>query len=167
MNYPYSGKQIIMLTVLRVLIGWHFLYEGIIKLYDPVWSAKPYLAGATGPLAPVFKSMAANDSLLHIIDIMNEWGLLLIGLGLFIGLFSKAAKICGMLLLLFYYLSYLPLATYGSNGNVEGSYWIVNKNLIELAAIAVLYIFPTSYITGIDRFLFKDHKRTNTFATSP
>jgi len=35
-----------LLTVLRILIGWHFLYEGITKLINPAWTAKYYLLGS-------------------------------------------------------------------------------------------------------------------------
>jgi thiosulfate dehydrogenase (quinone) large subunit len=159
MKNSYSNQQLISLTFLRVLIGWHFLYEGLVKFYNPGWSSKPYLSGAIGPLAPIFKSMAGNDSVILLVDILNEWGLILIGLSLFLGLFSKAAKISAMILLLFYYLSYPPFANFGYNEHVEGSYWVVNKNLIELASIIVLYLFPTSHITGLDRFFFKIQER--------
>ena len=30
--------------VLRIMIGWHFLYEGIVKLLDPRWSSAAYLS---------------------------------------------------------------------------------------------------------------------------
>ncbi len=33
----------IILTVLRILIGWHFLYEGFIKLAMPDWTSYHYL----------------------------------------------------------------------------------------------------------------------------
>jgi thiosulfate dehydrogenase [quinone] large subunit len=52
-----------------------------------------------------------------------------------------------------YYLAYPPLADFGVNMHVEGSYWIVNKNLIEMTALLVLLMFPSSGITGIDRFV--------------
>jgi thiosulfate dehydrogenase [quinone] large subunit len=42
-----------------------------------------------------------------------------------------------------------------NNTPVEGNYWIVNKNLIEMAALFVLYLFPSSQITGIDRYIQK------------
>ena len=151
----YSKGQIIALTFLRVIIGWHFLYEGLVKLYTPGWTAEPYLSGAIGPVAPLFKAMAKSDSILPVINVMNEWGLALIGLGLFIGLFSKVSKILGIILLCFYYLSYPPFASLGLNTHVEGSYWLVNKNLIEIGALVVLLFFPSSHITGFDRFLVK------------
>ena len=155
----YTTVQLISLTVLRVLIGWHFLYEGLVKLYTPGWTAKDYLLGSAGPIALIFNSLAKSSSVLHFVDLVNEWGLVIIGIGLFIGLFSKPLKILGVLFLLLYYLAYPPFPDLTSGVSIEGSYWIVNKNLIELAALCVLFFFPSSYITGIDRFIqLKKHK---------
>ncbi|MFC2090769.1 DoxX family protein, partial [Bacteroidota bacterium] len=33
----------LVLLTLRTFIGWHFLYEGIVKLASPTWSAHDYL----------------------------------------------------------------------------------------------------------------------------
>ena len=59
-----------------------------------------------------------------------------------------------MVLLAMYYLAYPPFAGLAANMQAEGSYWIVYKNLIEIAALSVLYFFPSNYQTGIVRFLF-------------
>ncbi len=154
----YSSGQIIALTFLRILIGWHFLYEGLSKLYTPGWTAKGYLLGSVGPLSNLCKGMAQSELILNMVDFLNEWGLILIGLSLFIGLLSKPGKIFGIVLLTFYYLAYPPFASLGINTHVEGSYWIVNKNLIEMAALFVLYQFPSSHITGIDKFVFRKYR---------
>ena len=153
-SQSYSDLQIFSLTFLRVIIGWHFLYEGLTKLFSvPSWTAKSYLLGSVGPFAPAFKAMALHPGLLNIADKLNIWGLILIGLSLFIGLFSKPFKLCGIVLLSLYYFAYPPFTTLVINTPVEGSYWIVNKNLIEMAALFVLFMFPTSQITGLDRYL--------------
>lgn len=150
----YSGLQIFSLTLLRVLIGWHFLYEGLTKLFStPAWTAKYYLLGAVGPFASVFKAMGTNPAIMNIIDPVNIWGLILIGLSLFIGLFARPFKLFGIVLLLLYYFAYPPFTTLAVSTPVEGSYWIVNKNLIEMAALFVLFMFPTSQITGLDRYI--------------
>jgi thiosulfate dehydrogenase (quinone) large subunit len=155
-SQSYSNLQIFSLTFLRVLIGWHFLYEGFAKLFStPGWTAKFYLLGSVGPFAPVFKAMASNPVLLTIINNLNIWGLILIGLSLFTGLFSRPFKLFGIVLLLLYYLAYPPFASLVINTPVEGNYWIVNKNLIEMAALFVLYLFPSGHITGIDRYFHK------------
>lgn len=149
----YTTGQIISLTILRILIGWHFLYEGMIKFYTPGWSAKAYLSGAVGPFSSIFHKMAQSAWQLKVADTLNMWGLTLIGLSLFVGFLSKPFKVFGIILLLMYYLAYPPFADLGVNMHVEGSYWIVNKNLIEMASLFVLLMFPSSCITGIDRFI--------------
>jgi thiosulfate dehydrogenase (quinone) large subunit len=151
---PYSGFQIFSLTLLQVLVGWHFLFEGLSKLFsNPAWSAKSYLMGSVGPLSSMFHMMASSDNVLRIINFANVWGLILIGVGLFTGLFSQAAKICGIALLLLYYAAYPPFVSLITNIPVEGNYWIVNKTLIEMAALFALFLFPVSHITGLDRFI--------------
>jgi thiosulfate dehydrogenase [quinone] large subunit len=85
---------------------------------------------------------------------MNIWGLILIGLGLILGVFTRLAAVSGIVLLSFYYLSHPPLAGLGYIIPSEGNYLIVNKTLIEVFALWVLYLFPTGKWIGIDRFIF-------------
>ena len=149
-----SGTQLTMLVLLRLAIGWHFLYEGIAKLLNPDWSASSYLANAVGPMAGIFKAMAANAPLLKVIDVCNEWGLVLIGLGLILGFLTNISTIAGILLLALYYFAQPPLIGVAAPLTAEGSYLFVNKILIELFAMTVLLVFPTGYRIGIDRFIF-------------
>ena len=152
----YTKLQITSLTVLRILIGWHFLYEGLYKVISPAWSSKSYLESSTGPFASTFRSLAESDALLQIADMVNVWGLVLIGLCLFIGAFSKISAYLGMLLLFFYYISFPPFGGSYSAAYLDGNYWIVNRNLIEMASLFVLIAFPSAHITGLDRFIFKN-----------
>ncbi|MBI4409310.1 MAG: hypothetical protein HY561_06350, partial [Gemmatimonadetes bacterium] len=34
------------LVALRMLVGWHFLYEGLAKMTSPYWSSAGYLGGS-------------------------------------------------------------------------------------------------------------------------
>lgn len=154
----YSSLQISALTILRILVGWHFLYEGLYKVYTHGWTGKGYLESSIGPFSPIFNFLAGSETLLQISDLLNIFGLTLIGLCLFIGLFSKLSAYLGMLLLFFYYLSYPPFSGLTNIGFVEGNYWIVNRNLIEMGSLFVLAVFPSSHITGIDRFIYKYRK---------
>jgi thiosulfate dehydrogenase [quinone] large subunit len=151
----YSDKQLTMLVLLRLAIGWHFLYEGIAKLLNPDWSASSYLANAVGPLSGIFKAMAANASLLKVINLCNEWGLVLIGIGLILGFLTNISTIAGILLLVLYYCAQPPLIGIASPLTAEGSYLFVNKILVELFAMTVLLVFPTGIHLGIDRFVFR------------
>jgi uncharacterized membrane protein YphA (DoxX/SURF4 family) len=45
------------LVLLRLTIGWHFCYQGIVKLEDPQFSAAPFLSQAKGPLGDAYRSL--------------------------------------------------------------------------------------------------------------
>jgi thiosulfate dehydrogenase [quinone] large subunit len=64
-----------------------------------------------------------------------------------------------MLLLVFYYLAHPPFPGL-PQGPSEGSYWIVNKNLIEIAALLVIYQFPLTAVFGLEHLWLKKHKTT-------
>ena len=150
----YTKTQLSWLVILRVAIGWHFLYEGLVKLINPNWSSVGFLLDSDGLLGDFFQSLANNPGMVNIIDQLNIWGLILIGLGLILGLFSRAACIAGIFLITTYYLSHPPFTGLRYAVPSEGSYLIVNKNLIELIALAVLFVFPSSRYIGIDRLIF-------------
>ena len=151
----YTKAQISWLTILRIVIGWHFLYEGLVKLMNPNWSSVGFLLDSRGFLGGVFHDLASNPSTVYIVDLINIWGLILIGLGLILGFLARPACIFGILLLATYYLSHPPFVGLRYALPTEGSYLIVNKNLIELCALIVLSVFPSSKYIGIDRFIFK------------
>lgn len=138
-----------LLVFLRVGIGWHFLYEGLSKLLTPGWSASGYLTNSTGFLSSMFHSLAQNEVSLSIINFLNVWGLILIGLGLFIGLFTRAAQIAGIGLISVYYLANPPWLSNPGSG-FEGSYLVVSKDLLEIIALIVLSYFPTGKFLGMD-----------------
>jgi thiosulfate dehydrogenase [quinone] large subunit len=100
-----------------------------------------------------FAALASNEAVLSVVDFLNVWGLIFIGLGLLLGIFSRVAAIGGAVLLGFYYLSHPPLIGVQYALPSEGSYLFVNKNLIELFALGVISAFPTSTYIGLDRLI--------------
>ncbi len=151
----YSNTQLSLLVILRLAIGWHFLYEGISKILNPNWSSIGFLLDSKGMFSGMFHAMAGNPELVNAIDFLNIWGLTAVGLGLITGLFTQVAVIGGMVLLAFYYLSHPPLISADYAIPSEGSYLFVNKNLIEFFALWVLFLFPSGNRIGLDRFIFK------------
>lgn len=143
------------MVVLRVLIGWHFFYEGLVKWTNPNWTSMSYLMDSQGFMADFFKDMAINPAVLNVVDVLNVWGLMAIGLGLILGLLGRVATASGIVLLAFYYLSHPPFVGLSYAMPADGSYLVVNKVLIELAALVVLFVYPTSRYIGIDRLIFK------------
>ena len=99
----YSLYQSVFLVLLRISIGWHLLYEGAVKIINPDWSSFGYLMDSKGVFTGIFKFMATHKDVLQAVDLLNIWGLLLIGLGLILGLFTRLSVACGILLLSFYF----------------------------------------------------------------
>jgi len=151
----YKKHQLTILVVLRLLMGWYCLYEGIAKLINPNWSAAPYLMDSGGFMAGFFQSLTSNPELMQVIDILNIWGLMAIGLGLILGFLTRIASIAGIVLLSLYYLSHPPLVGVDYALPTEGNYLWVNKTLIEIFVLAVLLVFPTGDKIGLDRLVFK------------
>jgi thiosulfate dehydrogenase [quinone] large subunit len=149
----YSRAQLSLLVILRMVIGWHILYEGVVKLWNPNWSASGYLLDSKGLFAGIFHAMAENATVLSIVDFLNVWGLVLVGLGLILGLGTRWATIGGIVLIGMYFLSHPPLIGVKYALPSEGSYLFVNKNLIEVFALAVLLVFPTGKHIGLDRLI--------------
>ncbi len=155
----YSRAQLLSLVALRVLIGWHFLYEGLSKVLNPYWSSANYLLESKWIFSSLFTSMVANPAALKIVDFLNEWGLMAIGFGLIAGCLTQIATMAGIVLLLLYYVSTPPLVGLTYSIPAEGSYLFVNKNLIEMAALLVLALFPTGTHVGLDVFIFRKKAR--------
>ena len=147
-QYQFYG-----LVTLRFLIGWHFLYEGISKLLNPYWSSAAYLLDSKWIFSGLANTIVSNPNLLTISDYINMWGLTLVGVSLIFGIYSRYGSLIGMGFIMLYYLFAPPLVGLEYGKPNEGSYIIVNKNLIEACALWVLYSFPTSQHIGLDRFL--------------
>ena len=141
------------LTIVRIIIGWHFLYEGISKILADGWSSAPYLAGSKWIFAPLFNAMAASQTIVGIVDFINIWGMILVGLGLILGLFTRWAAAGGTLMLFFYFVAYPPLPGYMFGVPVEGSYLWVNRNLIELVALALFIFIRPDLHFSLDRLI--------------
>jgi thiosulfate dehydrogenase [quinone] large subunit len=148
-----SRWQMTAITVLRVAIGWHFLYEGIAKLSSPSWTAAGYLKQARGPFADLFKSLAAQPNLLANADLVTMWGLSLVGVLLILGLFTRLASLGGIGFIVLFYLANPPFVGYFYSIPTEGSYLIVNKNLVELCALVVILVTGSGRFAGLDRIL--------------
>ena len=61
------------MILLRIAIGWHFLYEGLEKIESTLkgshpFTAEPYLRNATGPFAPYFRNLVPDADSRDMLD---------------------------------------------------------------------------------------------------
>jgi thiosulfate dehydrogenase [quinone] large subunit len=152
----YTSRQLTALVSLRMLVGWHFLYEGLAKFLNPYWTSANYLSESQGIFSWFFTWLVTSPSRLGTIDVFVEWALVLIGLGLIVGMFTRVASAAGLVLLLLFYFCNPPFPGLTYSIPMEGSYLIVNRTLIEAAALGVMWCFPTGRIIGLDRLIFRD-----------
>lgn len=148
-----SRGPMIAITVLRVFVGWHFLYEGLTKLTAASWTSAGYLKQARGPFAEMFRGLAANPNMLANADLITMWGLTIVGACLILGLFTRLASLAGIGFVLLFYLATPPFIGYFYSIPSEGSYLIVNKNLVEIAALGVIFATRSGLFAGLDRIL--------------
>jgi len=146
-----------LFTILRIIVGWHFLYEGIAKLFNPNWSSASYLMESKWLFSGFFHWLIGNNTTLQIVDFLNIWGLILVGFCLFIGIFTRAASISGALLLLLYYIANPPFVY--SSLPTTSHFYILNYNLIEAVVLIALATFPKDYLWSIQRLIAFYHAK--------
>lgn len=149
-------------TIVRMSVGWHFLYEGYSKLMLENWTAKGYLMGTTG-LFSDFYHYLAESPMLPFVDKLNVYGLCIIGIMLFCGFCTRYAACAGSLLLLLYYFAYPPFGV-SILGQENGNLFIVDKIFLEILLLLLLVI-SKKYSYGVSSFIFLIRnyyqKRTN------
>jgi thiosulfate dehydrogenase (quinone) large subunit len=159
MRQTFTKSQLASLLVLRFLAGWHILYEGTAKALNPQWSSLSYLQESQGILSGFSEWIISNPGVLAVVDFLNVYGLIAIGLGLITGLFFKVAAIAGAILIFVYYLNSPPLIGIEYVLPSEGHNLIINRTLIEAVALVVLALFSTSKIFGLDALISNPNKK--------
>ncbi len=131
--------QNLSLFILRVALGWMYFYAGITKVLDSSWSAAGYIKGAQ--IFPDFFAFFLQPHILPIVNLVNEWGLVLLGASLILGIFVRISAPLGVVLMLLYYVAGLDahpaLAT------------LVDEHIIYIGALLTLFAFEAGRIWGL------------------
>lgn len=156
--HGFSFTQTAIIVTLRIIVGWHLLYEGIAKILIPNWTSAGYLENSTWVFSDYFHWIASNPNILRTVDMLNILGLTLIGLCLLLGYLTRFAGSMGILLLIFYYVANPPFIGTDFGIPLEGHYLFVNKTLVEIIALFVIIAFPSGLSFGLDRILLNRKK---------
>jgi uncharacterized membrane protein YphA (DoxX/SURF4 family) len=159
-TFPYE-KAII--TLLRMAIGWHFLYEGVVKIVSGGWSSQSYLVNTSGFFSPFYHWLASSPAI-GVIDWLNIIGLILIGLALFLGIFVRFSAATGALLLILYYFAYPPFGLSLLNVSRDSHLFIVDPLLLETITLLFLTFYHSKGY-GIDRLLGYWRQKNESVAT--
>ncbi|WP_136715444.1 DoxX family membrane protein [Halorientalis salina] len=144
-DFEYSEHWIgYALLGLRLVMGWTFFYAGITKVLDPEWTAAGFLLNAIpegNPFGGLWATLA--NEWVWLIDPLNAWGLMLVGLCLLLGALVRWAAIWGAVMMLFYWAAALPLA----NGIV------IDDHIVYALLLFGLGAFGAGRIFGLDGYL--------------
>lgn len=140
-----NQNQKIALFLLRLALGWIFLYAGLTQIFDPSWSAAGYLTHAE--TASGFFNWLANPTLLPAINLINKWSLFLLGSSLILGLFLRLSSLLGMALVFLYYLPILNFPYVGSH------FYLVDEHIIYLFVLLFFFTLRAGRIWGLDGWL--------------
>lgn len=155
-----KNSRKILLTILRMAIGWHFIYEGISKIIQGNWTASGFLRNTSGFFSGFYHFLAGSPGMLKVTDSLNMYGLTLIGLALFAGLYSRLAALAGAVLMVLYYFAYPPFGNPMLNP-ADGHLFIVDKLFIEAIVLVFLFVYHEDGF-GLDSFLkrYREGKRS-------
>jgi len=128
-------------------MGWLFFYAGITKILDATWTSAGYLNSAK--TFPSLYQWLASPDILPWVDLINEWGLTLLGVSLIIGLFVRFSAPLGAIMMLLYYLPILSYPYVGTHS------LLVDEHIIYIFVLLSLNYLGASKIFGLDRFFEK------------
>lgn len=132
------------LFLLRISLGWMFFYAGITKILDPQWSAAGYLENAK--TFGGFYDWLIGPSMLPVVNFLNEWGLLLIGVALILGVFVRLASYAGAILMLLYYMPILQFPYPNAHS------YIVDEHIIYIAGFLILAAYRAGRSWGLEKW---------------
>lgn len=137
-----TAGQRYALFALRISLGWLFFYAGVTKVLNPDWSAAGYLQSAK-TLTGLYHWFA-QPGVLPIVNFINEWGALLIGVSLLLGIFVRLSTTAGALLMLLYYVPVLEFPYIGQNS------FLIDEHIIYAAALLLLGSLSAGRVWGLE-----------------
>ncbi|MFB6096964.1 MAG: DoxX family protein [Haloferacaceae archaeon] len=144
------------LFLLRLVMGWTLFQGGVTKLITYLdsnpennWTAAGFLTHLPegNPFTGLFASMAGNP----LIDILNMWGLTLVGLALILGVLVRWSAFWGAVMMLFYWAASLSGGLLAGLPIAHG--WVVDDHLVYALLLFGLGAFGAGRILGLDAYL--------------
>ncbi|MBX4198353.1 DoxX family membrane protein [Candidatus Parcubacteria bacterium] len=136
-----SKANKLVLILLRISVGWFFLYEGIISILDSQWTLLPFIKDAR--TFPEFYSYISQPELLPYLSFIAKGLFILIGALLIAGFFVRLGAFLGILLMLFFYF---PLLSFPY---VHPSHYIVDYHFVMIMVLLHLFVARAGEVFGL------------------
>ncbi|OGG54625.1 hypothetical protein A3D62_00600 [Candidatus Kaiserbacteria bacterium RIFCSPHIGHO2_02_FULL_49_11] len=133
-----------LLFLLRIAAGWYFFYAGITKVLNPNWSAAGFLGNAK--TFPELYAWFAQPDIIPWINLLNEWGLTLIGAALILGIGVRVAAVFGIAIMVLYYFPALQFPYAGAHG------YILDEHITYSLILAYLAVMRAGRVWGLEKW---------------
>jgi thiosulfate dehydrogenase (quinone) large subunit len=141
-----------VIFILRILMGWTFLYAGLWQIRDNYDTA-----GFLNHVVTFhdFFAVFAKPAVLPYTDFLVKWGHLLIGLSLISGLLVRVSGPFAILLMITYYFAHMEFPYVENKFN-----YIVDYHLVYATVLVFLIAHRAGHVWGLDGLA----QRMNLFA---
>ncbi|MFA4975268.1 MAG: hypothetical protein WC839_02770 [Candidatus Paceibacterota bacterium] len=148
-----NNKVQYFLGLLRIIMGWIFLWVFVDKLYGLGFATTPEGAwvsggspttgflkfGVHGPFATFFQSIAGSQ----LVDWLFMLGLLFVGISLVFGVFMKLGGLSGIVML---FLMYTAIGIFPANNP------FIDEHIVYILIIIVLILTNSSQYLGLGKW---------------
>jgi len=138
-----------VIFILRILMGWTFLYAGAWQIWDNFDTA-----GFLNHVVTFHNLFAffAQPAVLPVTDFLVKWGHMLIGLSLISGLMVRVSGPFGVLLMIIYYFAHMKFPYIEEPVN-----FLVDYHLVYATVIVWLTAHRAGHVWGLDGLVERMH----------
>ena len=145
LTFRYADVILPFTFLLRIAMGWIFVWSGFDKLLGD-WTSAGFLVNATkGPLEGWFVDLGTNSAAVDVIDGLVIWGQILIGITLILGLGTRFSLFWAGAMMFMFYIAQFPPANNP----------FLDEHIIYIAVFLLLGALGAGRILGLDALVEK------------
>ncbi len=145
---PQSKTEQAFLVFFRFCMAWTFLYAASHQVVDPKWSVVGFLKG-TKTFHDVF-AVFTTPTMAPLTTFLVEYGHLLIGLSLLVGLMVRVSALFGAGLMLIYWLAHMDFPFIENKNN-----FLLDYHIVYAGVLVYLSAMRAGHVWGLDAWAEK------------
>lgn len=163
MTTTNSTSERTLIFLMRMAMAWTFLYAASHQVFEPGWSATGFLAH-TKTFHDVF-ILLTGPVMGPIVSFLVEYGHLLIGLSLLLGLATRVSSIAAICLMGLYWMAHMDFPFISNTNN-----FLVDEHVVYALVLGMLIVKHAGHVWGLDEWISHkpvvEHNRLLDWATA-
>jgi thiosulfate dehydrogenase (quinone) large subunit len=132
-----------LIVFFRLAMAWTFLYAASHQVFVPGWSVAGFL-NSTKTFHGLFAHFA-TPTMAPITTFLVEYGHLLIGLSLLLGIMVRVSSFFGILLMIVYWMAHMDWPYISDTNN-----FILDEHLVYAGVLVYLIVKHAGHVFGLD-----------------